>query len=381
MNKKSKSLSITNDSKSLLQLLNRFEEEVKVKSIIHFETYKYYQKIFFILNYPALFISFIINSALFTRLVEDNANMNLFLVGNVITLLCNIVIGGVSYYRLDDKMNNHLHYSKEYTRIYRIICNFYYENLVCKEKLHKEILFHFIQNIQSHIFLLFDDEPKCPSNIVHNVKINNVDICFYVYASKKYKNQYTYENVFKLYQLPTSVLYSIMNEIETNPLIHMKYPGFYRYNITKEIPKKDILNYILLEKNISYNDIFFIYNNLNNKDNLKVIHTIESEYDNIYIQEHPIIIIDELKNNESPSSSSKASTPNSQSNVKILRSTSEPIFNIYQQIENSNINDFISKDDITDWEYKSKLKSQSDSKNIYIEMDELKYTNKKLDLN
>jgi hypothetical protein len=270
-------------------LLKRFEEEVKVKSIIHFETYKYFQKLYYILNYPALFISFMINSALFTRMVENNANTDIFLIGNIITIICNIIIGLVSYYKIDDRMNIHLQYSMEYTRIYRMICQFYYENLVMKDQLKKEILFYFLENIKSHIFLLIDDEPKCPSHIVHNVKIKNVDICFYVYSSINLKHPYSYDNVLKLYQLSNDILLSIMNEIETNPQIHIKYPGFYRFNIwnenfkEKKMPKKDILNYIILEKNILYQDILDILKN--NENSLKTIHCFENEYDKIFVKD------------------------------------------------------------------------------------------------
>lgn len=372
------SVSISNDTKSLFNMLKRYEEDVKVKSIIHYETYKYYQKIYFLLNYPAILLSFIINSALFSRLVKtdekdeennNNISVNAFLFGNIITIFCNIIIGCVSYFRLDDRMNNHYHYSKEYTRIYRIICQFYYENLVLKEKLQKQILYHFIQNIQSHIFLLFDDEPKCPSNIVHNVKIKNVDICFYVYASKRLKNPYTYENVLKLYQLPTNILLSIMNEVETNPQIHMKYPGFYRFNITKQIPKKDILNFILLEKNISYNDILYINHNLKNDDNLKVIHNIDNEYDKIYIQEQPIIIINNMEVDEvvdtstttSTNSDSKPNTPVRNDTIKnnitkihcneihLIRSSSEPILSFDNIIDSEYSNSLIETNDIIQW--------------------------------
>lgn len=298
------SLSLSKDTKSLFQLLKRFEEEVKVKSIIHFETYKYFQKLYYILNYPALFISFMINSALFTRMVENNADTDIFLIGNIITIVCNIIIGLVSYYKIDDRMNTHLQYSKEYTRIYRIICQFYYENLVMKDQLKKEILFYFLENIKSHIFLLIDDEPKCPSHIVHNVKIKNVDICFYVYSSKNLKHPYSYDNVLKLYQLSNDILLSIMNEIETNPQIHIKYPGFYRFNIwnenfkEKKIPKKDILNYIILEKNILFQDVLDIL--ANNENSLKTIHCFENEYDKIFVKERiqPNFVVVTIDDNE-----------------------------------------------------------------------------------
>jgi len=343
MNKESSnrkiSLFLSKDTKSLIHLLKRFEEEVKVKSIIHFETYKYFQRIYYILNYPALFISFMINSALFTRMIENNESNDIFLFGNIITIACNIIIGLVSYYKVDDRMNTHLQYSKEYTRIYRIICQFYYENLVMKEQLKKEILFYFLENIKSHIFLLIDDEPKCPSNIVHNVKIKNVDICFYVYSSKNLNNPYSYDNVLKLYQLPNSILTSIMNEVQTNPQIHIKYPGFYRFDISNEnsiknrinqIPKKDILNYIILEKNISYNDLVEILKN--NKEFIKTIHTLENDYEKILVNDiiDPECIVINVSDINQPSNANLVVINNFDNNIQT--SSSNSLLNINNEI-------------------------------------------------
>jgi hypothetical protein len=330
-----KKINLSKDTKNLFNLLRRFEEDIKVKSIIHYETYLYYKKIHIIFSYPALFLSFIINSALFTNLLDgqgtdsDDINLNFYFTGNLITIICNIIIGLVSFYKLDDLMNDHYNYSKEYTRIYRIICQFYYENLILKDKLKKEYLYQFIQSIQSHIFLLFDDEPKCPSKIVHKVKISNIDISFYVYASKKLKNPYSYENILKLYQLPLHVLDAILNIIETDPTIHLKYPGFYRLNQNKEMPKKEILNYIILEKNISYNDIQFIIDHLN-ISNLQVIHSIENDYNIILTQDkfNPIIIIDTYGYNHSSSNSTNSNSPNNKVNNNQLDIIKTPNINI-----------------------------------------------------
>jgi hypothetical protein len=252
----------TCDMKKSFKILQRLEENVKIRAIVHSETSKYYQKVWNYIKYPTIIISMIINSTIFTTIYNHGASIELFLAGNIITILCNIVIALESYIEFEKIINSHSYYVREYTRVYRMICAFYQKNLLQKEQLHKDILAHFIDTVQNCIHILQEDEPVCPQKIVKKTMDYHIDIHFYVSCTQKLRNKYTHENIMEIKKIRTDVLIQIIDKIFKDMSIHKKYSGFYRY-FEKPHSRKEIFNYIILEKNISYKDLMEMYEKVN----------------------------------------------------------------------------------------------------------------------
>lgn len=256
-------ISISKDTKSLFFMLQRYEENVKFLTICHFESAKYYRFIFNIIHYPALAVSIIINSALFSNYFEMNDSFRMFLVGNGITLLCNFFIALQDYYELEKLSEKHNSFAKEYARIYRLICNYYEDNLIYEQNIDKKNLVEFLRGIQSRIHLLMEESLKCPQRIIKQCKRNNIDLYFYVVNSEKLKNKYSLHDMIQLNNINVGILKKIVEYIVYNKSFHEKYPGHYRkINFSSNNLKKDIFNFLILEKNIKFDDIIRIHKSM-----------------------------------------------------------------------------------------------------------------------
>lgn len=256
-------ISISKDTKSLFYMLQRYEENVKFLSICHFESSKFYRYLFNLIHYPALVICIIINSALFTNYFDMNDGFEMFLIGNGITLICNFIIAIQDYYELEKYSEKHNSYSKEYARIYRLICHYYEDNLIHEQNVDKKYLVDFLRGIQARIHLLMDDTLKCPQRIIKKCKKNNIDLYFYVVNSERLSNKYSIQDIIQLNNMNIGILKKIVEYITFNQSFQEKYPGYYRkINFSSNNIKKDIFNFIILEKNIKFQDILKIYNSM-----------------------------------------------------------------------------------------------------------------------
>ena len=257
-------ISMSKDTKSLFCFLQRYEDDVKFLSSVHYKTHIYYKYLHCIFNYPPLLFTIFINSALFSKYFNIENNLEMYIIGNGVTILLNIIVALQNILNFENKATAHLNYSKEYSRIFRNICRFYENNIIYQNqtRLDKKILVEFLRNVQSNLYLLLEDAPKCPVFILNNVKNQNVDLLFYVANTSKLKNKYTYKQMMEIKKINNIALKKIIEYIQINPEIHKKYPGFYRNTSFNLSLRKDLLNFLILEKNISFSDIISCYNKI-----------------------------------------------------------------------------------------------------------------------
>lgn len=282
-------ISMSKDTKSLFCFLQRYEDDVKFLSAVHYKAHIFYKYLHYVFSYPPLFITIFINSALFSKYFNIENNLEMYIVGNGITIFCNIIVAVQNYLNFEKNSNTHLYYSKEYSRIFRTVCRFYENNIIyqTQNKLDKKILVEFLRNIQNSLYLLMEDAPKYPSFIVSSVKNQYIDLLFYVANTSKLRNKFTYKQMMEIKKINNIALKKIIEFIQTNPEIHKKYPGFYRNTTFNLSLRKDLLNFLILEKNISYDDIIYCYNQIvdtfdifldTSVENLRIIEYEESNH-------------------------------------------------------------------------------------------------------
>lgn len=293
-------ISVSKDTKSLFYMLQRYEENVKFLSICHFESSKFYRYIFNIIHYPALIISIVINSALFTNYFEKNDGLKMFIIGNGVTLICNFLIAIQDYYELEKLSEKHNSYSKEYARIYRQICHYYEDNLIHEQNVDKKYLVDFLRGVQARIHLLMEDSLRCPQNIIKKCKKNNIDIYFYVVNTQRLQNKYSIQDMVRLNNMNIGILKKIVEYIVYNQSFQEKYPGYYRkINFSSNNLKKDIFNFIILEKNIKFQDILNIYSSMVDTFDIYDINSeIEMSVIEMDINNYVVLPICESKNSD-----------------------------------------------------------------------------------
>lgn len=294
-------MSMSKDSNTLFSYLRRLETNVMIQSVLHYETSFYYERLFYYLHYPALVISIIVNSALFTKIYDQESKLIIFFIGNVISIFCSILIGIQNYCDFEKKKNIHSFYAKEYSRMYRVICKFYERNLIEQNEIHKKYLWEFIHSIQSQTQLLSEDSPKCPQTIIKKIYTYNIDIYFYVVNTQCLKHKYTYDNIYEISKICTSNLRIVMNHIQYDMNFHKRNSGHYRFIMNDTImSRKDILNFIILEKNISYSEFIHIYSGVlhlyeTNSENENTIQIFETDDEHYKLKQVDEFESDEIK--------------------------------------------------------------------------------------
>jgi hypothetical protein len=298
-------ISMSKDTKSLFCFLQRYEDDVKFLSAVHYKTHIFYKYLHYLFNYPPLVISIFINSALFSKYFNIENNLEMYIIGNGITIFCNLLVGIQNLLKFENNASSHLHYSKEYSRIFRNICRFYENNIIYQNqrRLDKKILVEFLRGVQSNLYLLLEDAPRLPSFIVARVKGQNIDLLFYVANTSKLKNKYTYSQMMEIKKINNIALKKIIEYIQINPEIHKKYPGFYRNTSFNLNLRKDLLNFLILEKNISFDDIIHCYNNIVDTFDIFLDTSIENLQIIEYEESNHFVILT-IPNSESSDSSS-----------------------------------------------------------------------------
>jgi len=251
----------------------KLEYHAKIKSICHHRMANFYKKILYYIEYPCVILSFISTSTIILEIIQQSDIYDLFVL-NFITFIMVLIANITKIFRIGQKMEDHHFYSKEYSKIYRNILNSYdyidefynYKiNLNISENdndmLEKISNFHFnkfISQISNQIHFLAEDEPIIFKNIMSTVYEKENDIYFYHIQTKDKKNNYTIDQLIYIYNLDEKTLYDIIKFIYYNLNYQSNNTGKYRHIDLQTANKKAMLNYIILEKNISYSLIYKI---------------------------------------------------------------------------------------------------------------------------
>jgi hypothetical protein len=251
----------------------KLEYHVKIKSICHHQMSEIYRKILYYIEYPCVILSFISSSTIILELFQKSEIYDL-LVLNIFTFIMVLIANITKILKISQRMEDHKFYSKEFSKIYRNILNFYsyieeYNNYkinlnVCNvdyELLNKISDFHFnkfLSQIQNQIFYLTEDEPIIWKYIIRNVHNNENDVYFYFIQTRQKQNKYTINQLLYICNLEECNLYEVVKYVLYNQTYQINNNGNYRFIEMQKATKKMMLNYILLEKNISFNNIYKI---------------------------------------------------------------------------------------------------------------------------
>lgn len=283
----------------ILEFFKRIEHNIKIKSIAHHDMFKLYQNIQYFIEYPCIILSFICTSSIIVD-YYNNYNFSDIISLNIINFFLMIIINIIKLLKIKEKLDLHNYYSKEYSRLYMVILNYkdyiiehenYKLNLnINNDKLLDNISdYHFnkfISMIHNHVYYLTKDEPYIIKRILYNVQYKQNDIYFYFISTKNKKNKYSLKQLSILCNLEIDellyIIKYIFNDIDFQIYNNGNYPLV--LDDKNKINKNYLLNYILIDKNVSFNIILEIIkkNNENFEIELKTItiDDIECKYDN-----------------------------------------------------------------------------------------------------
>lgn len=255
---------------NIINNFKKLEYHVKIKSICHYQMSELYKKILYYIEYPCVILSFISSSTIILEILQESELYDLILL-NIFTFIMVIIANITKILKISQRMEDHKFYCKEYSKIYRNIlnCNDYieeyngYKNKININYEHCETLnkisdFHFnkfLNQINNQIFYLAEDEPKIFKYISQNVHNKENDIYFYFMQTRYKFNKYSINQLLYICNLDQDVLYEIVKYVLYNNTYHINNQGNYRYIELNKATKKVMLNYVLLEKNISFNTI------------------------------------------------------------------------------------------------------------------------------
>lgn len=257
----------------ILNNFKKLEYHVKIKSICHYQMSEIYRKILYYIEYPCVILSFISSSTIILELFQKSDIYDLLIL-NIFTFIMVLIANISKILKIGQKMEDHKFYSKEFSKVYRNISNFYdyieeYNNYKTRLNLtdvdylmlNKISDFHFnkfLSQIQNQIFYLTEDEPVIWKYIIKNVHNKENDIYFYFMQTRDKVNKYSINQLLYICNLDQAVLYEIVKHVLYNNNYHISNKGNYRYIELQKGTKKIMLNYILLEKNISFSNIYKI---------------------------------------------------------------------------------------------------------------------------
>lgn len=257
----------------VLKIFKKLEYHVKIKSICHHQMSEFYKKILYYIEYPCVILSFISSSTIILELFQKSNIYDLIIL-NIFTFVMVLIANITKLLKISQKMEDHCFYSKEFSKIYRNIMNFYdyvdeYNNYKTNmnisdieyNMMNKISDFHFnkfVSQIQNQIFYLSEDEPKIWKFVIKNVHNREHDTYFYFIQTRNKNNKYTINQLIYICSLDENQLYEVVKYILFNSKYQINNNGSYRYIEMQKFNKKVLLNYIILEKNISFENIYKI---------------------------------------------------------------------------------------------------------------------------
>jgi len=276
----------------VIEFFERFEYTAKIKSICHFEMARLYEKIQYYIEYPCLILSFICTSSIIVDYYNDYHFSNIISL-NIITFFVMLIANIIKLCKIKEKIDLHHFYSREYSRVYRNIISFrdYIDeynnyktniqgNVDVMEKISSYHFNKFVSLIHNQLYYLTHDEPPIKRNMYNKVKGKHNDIYFYYIATKNKKNKYTMKQLNVICGLTIDDILKVFKFVYHDFDFHINNNGVYKLIDTDCAHKNVLLNMILIDKNVPFEEIQHIVN----KDNelfdveLKTISIEEVDY-------------------------------------------------------------------------------------------------------
>lgn len=234
-----------------LTFLSDVEHECKIKSVLHSESSSYYNKVNFLLCYPALGVTALCGSSFLTgnNFFSESSNvLKIFGILNIVACLVLVVQNLINFTKIS---GDHLQISREYSKLYREIVYFKKQSSSYPYNNFVEL---FCNNVHFRLNIIMEVELNCPDNIMKSILKEKNEVLtekYFVAQTKFKKHKYTKSHVRKLYSMDRGRLMEIIVLGLRDEQNEHKYPYMNFFNAST----MQLMDFIVVELNVDPKNI------------------------------------------------------------------------------------------------------------------------------
>ena len=236
---------------NLLSFLTDVEHECKVKSVLHSESAKYYNRINILFCCPALSITALCGSTFLSGNNFFSIFPDVSKVLAILNMMACIVLVTQNLINFTKIAGSHIQISREYSKLYREIIYFKKQSVLHPYNNFLEV---FCNNIHFKLNIITEVELSCPDSIMKSILNEKEELLtekYFIAQTKFKKYKYSKKHIKKIYTLNRSQLMElVVAELRKDENRH-RYP----YMNFFDASLMQIIDFIIVELNVDPKNI------------------------------------------------------------------------------------------------------------------------------